>query len=97
MFDSKPHKPRNWELEIDKIFNEGTKYVDFKVRKKFYDRYQEIVYDELPFIYLVSPLRIYAYQNKIQNVRPTVYGGVLHNLESIYKNENLQIQSGAYL
>ena len=85
MFDSKPHKPRNWELEIDKIFNEGTKYVDFKVRKKFYDRYQEIVYDKLPFIYLVSPLRISAYQNKLGNLQPTIYGGLLHNLESIYK------------
>ena len=85
MFDSKTHKPRNWEIEIDKIFNEATKIVDFSSRKKLYDRYQEIVYDELPFIYLVSPVRVVAVQKSLGNIRPTIYGGVLHNLESIYK------------
>lgn len=85
MFDNKPHKPRNWEIEIDRIFNEATKFIDFKVRRKLYDRFQEIVYEELPFIYLVSPLRILATQNNLGNVRPTIYGGALYNLESIYK------------
>lgn len=85
MFDGKPHKPRNWEIEIDHIFNEATKFIDFKTRKKLYDKYQEIVYEELPFIYLVSPLRISAIQNSLGNIRPTIYGGVLHNLESIYR------------
>lgn len=86
MFDQKPHKPRDWELEIDRIFNEATRYVDFQSRKKLYDRFQQIVYEKLPFIYLVSPTRIIAIQNSLGNVRPTVYGGALYNLESIYKN-----------
>lgn len=85
MFDQVPHKGRPWEIEIDRIFNEATKHVDFQTRKKLYDRYQEIVYKQLPFIYLVSPLRIMAIQNNLGNIRPTIYGGVLHNLESIYK------------
>ena len=85
MFDQKPHKGRDWEIEIDRIFNEATKYVDFRSRKKLYDKFQEIVYDYLPFIYLVSPLRVVAIQNNLGNVRPTIYGGVLYNLESIYK------------
>ena len=85
MFDQKPHKPRDWEIEIDHLFNEGTRYVDFKARKKNYDRFQEIVYEQLPFIYLVSPLRIAAVQNTLGNIIPTIYGGVIYNLESIYK------------
>ena len=85
MFDEKPHKPRNWETEIDKIFNEATKVISFENRKKLYDRYQEIAYEELPFIYLVSPLRIVAIQDNLRNIRPTIYGGAIHNLESIYK------------
>lgn len=88
MFDNKPHKPRSWELEIDKIFNEATKFVEFEKRKKLYDRFQEIVYEQLPFIYLESPLRVMAYQNTIRNVIPTIYGGVLHNLENIYKEKS---------
>ena len=85
MFDNSEHKPRDWELEINTIFNEGTKFVEFEKRKGFYDRYQEIVYEQLPLIHLTSPLRIQAVQNTLGNVRPTIYGGVLHNLESIYK------------
>ena len=85
MFDNSKHKPRDWELEIDHIFNEATKFVEFEKRKKLYDKYQEITYEQLPFIYLTSPLRIQAVQNTLGNVCPTVYGGVLHNLESIYK------------
>ena len=84
MFDTKNHKPRDWEIEIDRIFNEATKYVDFNTRKKFYDRFQEIVYEKLPFIYLVSPLRVVAFQKRLGNIFPTIYGGVLHNLDSIY-------------
>lgn len=85
LFDMTKHKARDWEIEIDKIFNEATKFLDFETRKKFYDRYQLIVYEAIPFIYLVSPLRMVAFQNVLGNVRPTIYGGALYNLESIYK------------
>lgn len=85
MFDQAPHKLRDWEIEIDKIFNTATRFVEFKMRKPLYDKFQEIVYEKLPFIYLVSPLRLVAVQNSLGNVRPTVYGGALYNLESIYK------------
>lgn len=85
MFDSMPHKPRHWETEIDRIFSEAVRLINFKDRKVLYDQFQEIAYNNLPFIYLVSPFRILAFQNQLGNVRPTVYGGVLHNLESIYK------------
>jgi peptide/nickel transport system substrate-binding protein len=85
MFDNKPHKPRDWEVEIDRIFNDATRVIDFKSRKKLYDRFQEIAYEKLPFIYLSSPLRIFAFQNTLGNIRPTIYGGVVHNLESIYR------------
>ncbi|OGI20661.1 MAG: hypothetical protein A3B68_08935 [Candidatus Melainabacteria bacterium RIFCSPHIGHO2_02_FULL_34_12] len=85
MFDQSKHKPRDWEIEIDRIFNNATKFVEFEKRKKLYDRYQEIVYEQLPMVYLESPIRIQAVQNTLANVRPTIYGGVLHNLESIYR------------
>lgn len=85
LFDNSKHKPRDWEVEIDKIFNDATKVVEFEKRKKLYDRFQEIAYEQLPFIYLTSPIRITAYQNTLGNVRPTIYGGVIYNLESIYK------------
>ena len=85
IFDQEPHKPRDWEIEIDKVFNNATKVVDFNSRKTLYDKYQKIAFEKLPFIYLVSPVRIFGVQNNLGNIRPTVYGGVIYNLESIYK------------
>jgi peptide/nickel transport system substrate-binding protein len=73
-----------WEKEIDQIFEESAKTVDFKKRKALYDRYQEIVWEYNPFIYVYSPLRVYAVRKKFGNMQPTPIGGVTHNLEEIY-------------
>ena len=74
-----------WEKQIDELFAKGATTLGFENRKKIYDKYQEIVYDENPFIYLYSPLNIYAVRTKFKNVQPTALGGVTHNLEEIYE------------
>lgn len=76
-----------WEKEIDGIFDKASLELDFHKRKALYDKYQEIVYDEAPIIYLYSPLRITALRNKFGNVFPTPLGGVIHNPEEIYVKE----------
>ncbi len=73
-----------WEKELDYLFEKGAIALNFNDRKKYYDRYQEIIYDEKPMIYLYSPLRITAIRNKFKNVYPTSLGGVIHNIEEIY-------------
>lgn len=73
-----------WEKELDYLFEKGAIALDFNERKKFYDRYQEIIYDEKPMIYLYSPIRITAIKNKFKNIYPTTLGGVIHNIEEIY-------------
>lgn len=73
-----------WEKELDRIFEEGAKTVDFKKRIAIYDKYQEVVWQNNPFIYIYSPLRVYAVRKKFGNLSPTPLGGVTHNLEEIY-------------
>lgn len=73
-----------FEKRIDYLYNQGALATKFEDRKKFYDEYQEIVYDEKPFIYIYSPIRIVALRNKFKNIYPTSLGGVTHNLEEIY-------------
>lgn len=80
----KTSKYFDWELQLDKIFEEGAKEKDFKKRKALYDKYQEIVYNEKPVIYLYSPLRITAVRNRLGNIKPTPIGGVVYNIEEIY-------------
>ena len=74
----------DWEKELDKLFTEGALATDFEARKKYYDRYQEIAYEEKPFIYIYSPLIISAIRNKFKNIYPSMLGGLTHNIEEIY-------------
>lgn len=74
----------SFEKELDNIFDEASLEIDFNKRKKLYDKYQEIIYYERPFIYLYSPLNIVAVRNRIKNLYPTSLGGVLHNINEIY-------------
>ena len=73
-----------WEKELDEIFTKGALAIDFNSRKKYYDKYQEIVYEEKPFIYIYSPLVISAIRNKFQNIYPSMLGGLMHNIEEIF-------------
>ncbi len=75
---------REWEKELDEIYEKAAITLDFEDRKKYYDRYQEIVYEYNPFIYIYSGLRVYAIRNRFCNLNPTALGGPLHNLEEIY-------------
>ena len=76
-----------WEKELDEIIEKGALELDYNKRKVIYDRYQQIIYDQRPVIYLYSPLTITAVRNKIKNLHPTPLGGSTHNLEELYINE----------
>lgn len=73
-----------WEKELDKIFETAALQLNFADRKKYYDRYQDIIYNQRPIIYLYSPIRIVAIRRKFKNVYPTTLSGILYNIEEIY-------------
>lgn len=74
-----------FEKRIDYLYTQGALATKFEDRKKYYDEYQAIVYDEKPLIYIYSPIRIVALRKKFKNIYPTSLGGVTHNIEEIYK------------
>lgn len=76
-----------WEKELDYLYTQGALATKFEDRKKYYDKYQEIVYKEKPMIYIYSPIRIVALRNKFKNVYPSSLGGITHNIEEIYIGE----------
>lgn len=77
----------DFEKRLDYLYTQGALATKFEDRKKYYDEYQEIVYDEKPLIYIYSPIRIVALRNKFKNIYPTSLGGVTHNIEEIYQAE----------
>lgn len=89
MFNQRLEKDMNskrlpWEKRIDYLYKQGALAIDFKDRKKYYDEYQAIAYEQKPFIYIYSPIRIVAIRNKFKNVFPSTLGGVTHNIEEIF-------------
>lgn len=83
---------RDWEKRIDQLFDEGATTFDEAKRHACYDEYQQIVYDQAPFIYLYSMLDITAMRNSFGNYKPTSIVfytplGSMHNLEEIYVRE----------
>ncbi len=73
-----------FEKELNQIFDKAAIEVDNSKRKELYIKYQEIVSNNAPIVYLYSPLNIVAVRNKFKNVFPTPLGGVYHNIEEIY-------------
>jgi len=74
----------SWEKELDEIFEKGALKLRFEDRKPYYDRFQEIIYNEKPIIYLYSPIRIIAIRKKFKNIFPSSLSGLIHNLDEIY-------------
>ena len=76
--------PLPWEKRIDYLFEKGALCLSFNERKKYYDEYQQIIYDEAPIIYLYSPIRIFAIRKKIKNLYPSTLSGLTYNIEELY-------------
>ena len=74
----------DWEKQLDDLFDKGALELTFENRKKYYDEYQKIIYEQRPLIYLYSPLIVYAIREKFGNIFPTPLGGMTHNIEEIF-------------
>lgn len=83
-FNMKDPTPSLWEKQLEVIFDSAARVLDFAQRKKYYDQYQQIVYDQKPMLYLYSPVSFVAVRNKLGNINPTPLGGSTHNIEEIY-------------
>ncbi len=58
----------DWEQEVSDLYIRGAQELDFEKRKAIYDRAQEIVAEQLPFIYLVNPFSLGSVRNDIEPI-----------------------------
>jgi peptide/nickel transport system substrate-binding protein len=74
-----------WEAEIDRLMTEQASMADAGKRKKLVDRFQEIVWEQAPMIYLVHPHALSAVSERLGNVSPVGLRPRLHwNVEWLY-------------
>jgi peptide/nickel transport system substrate-binding protein len=62
-----------WEAEIDRLMLAQSSTADYRVRKKDFDRVQEILAAETPVIYLLHPNSLSAVSPQVSGVRPTPF------------------------
>jgi peptide/nickel transport system substrate-binding protein len=59
-----------WEAEIDKLMRAQASTLDPKKRKEYFDKVQEIAWQQEPFIYLVNKNALSAVSPSLHNVHP---------------------------
>ena len=76
----------DWEARLDFLMDAQLRTLDFAERKKDYDEVQEILAEQMPLIYTVTPMYYAAIRSDIGNVRatPLSYYRVTWNAEELY-------------
>ncbi|MGD9200318.1 MAG: ABC transporter substrate-binding protein [Chitinispirillia bacterium] len=73
-----------WETKIDSLFMEGISTFNREKRAEIYHEWQRIVALEVPLIFTVRNERIICMSKRVGNCNPTIYGGLLHNIETLF-------------
>lgn len=74
-----------WEAEIDRLMAQQAVTAQPGKRKKLVDRFQEIVWEQAPMIYLVHPHALSAISERLGNIAPVGLRPRIHwNVEWLY-------------
>jgi peptide/nickel transport system substrate-binding protein len=73
----------DWETEISRLFIDAAKELDQEKRKAIYGKIQELVSENVPFIYLVNPYSMAAVRNNIEGIEYSALGGPFWNLDQL--------------
>ncbi|NEQ72989.1 MAG: ABC transporter substrate-binding protein [Okeania sp. SIO2C9] len=80
-------KINDWEQEIDDLYIRASQVLDEEKRKEIYGQAQQIIAEELPFIYMVNPLEFEAIRNRIKGIQYTELSGGFWNLYELQISE----------
>ena len=76
---------QDWERELDSLMQQQMVTVDYKQRKKQYDRVQQLIADNLPFVFVATPNVLTAAKAQLGNFRPAILDHyTLWNAEELY-------------
>ena len=64
--------PEPWEMEIDALMRQNAATPDQEQRKQQFKQVQRIFADNLPVLYFVAPRMYYAYNVRVEGVKPSV-------------------------
>lgn len=77
-----------WEKDIEALYIKGAQELEEEKRKAIYGEAQQLIQENVPFIYLVNPLSLIAIRDRIQGVKYTArysspLSGALWNIDDL--------------
>jgi peptide/nickel transport system substrate-binding protein len=83
MHENKPATA--WEAKIDELMDQQMITLDYKRRKRLYDQVQQIIAENVPFIFLATPDVLAGATKQLVNFHPaTLDPYALWNVEELY-------------
>jgi peptide/nickel transport system substrate-binding protein len=77
--------PEQWEEQVDQLMKEQMTALDPTRRKQIFDRVQEIIWQQQPVVFLLSPNILAGANNRVGNFRPAVLSSyTLWNAEQLF-------------
>jgi peptide/nickel transport system substrate-binding protein len=74
-----------WEREIDQLMSEQMVTLDYRKRRNLYDRVQQIISEQMPFIFLATPNILAGAKAEVGNFQPALLDHyTLWNADQIY-------------
>ncbi|WP_445248137.1 ABC transporter substrate-binding protein [Microcoleus sp. OTE_8_concoct_300] len=70
----------DWERKIDDLYVKASQELDEAKRQKIYGETQQIIAEQVPFIYMVNPLTFEAVRDRVSGIRYSALGGAFWNL-----------------
>jgi peptide/nickel transport system substrate-binding protein len=81
----------DWEREIDQLMQRQMVELDYNQRKRMYDRVQQIISENLPFIFLATPNTLAGADGRVGNFHPAVLDpNTLWNADELYIRGGLE-------
>ena len=75
----------DWEREIDQLMQQQMVTLNYEARKRLYDRVQQLISDNLPFVFLATPDVLVGAKAQVGNFHPAVLDHyTLWNADELY-------------
>src|ERR1700675_1549325 len=85
----------DWERELDQLMQQQMVTLDYAKRKQLYDRAQQLIAENLPFIFLGTPNILAGANARVGNFRPAVLDPyTLWNADELYVRGPAQENAG---
>jgi peptide/nickel transport system substrate-binding protein len=85
-----------WEAQIDQLMQKQMVEIKYSKRKQLYDQVQEIIAQNLPYVFLATPNILVGAKNNLANFQPAILDpNTLWNVEQLYFRQENGSNTGA--